>query len=101
VLEKEIETEKLALSTLSKILSEKDKKQIVVEAEFLKKSQEKIQDLSVLPTLTLSDIPRAIEFTHIEKRVLSNVKTHWIEQPTNGISHIRIKANLKNLPLHL
>ena len=29
------------------------------------------------------------------------MKCHWYEQPTNGISYIRVKANLKNLPEHL
>jgi len=29
------------------------------------------------------------------------VKTWWFEQPTNGITYVRVKANLKNLPEHL
>ena len=29
------------------------------------------------------------------------VKTWWFDQPTNGITYVRIKANLKNLPEHL
>ena len=32
---------------------------------------------------------------------MSNVKTEFFDQPTNGITYVRIKANLKNLPEHL
>jgi len=38
VMEKEVEQEKNSLSSLAKILSDKEKKQIIVEAELLKKS---------------------------------------------------------------
>ena len=29
---------------------------------------------------------------------MNKVKCSWYEQPTNGISYVRVKANLKNLP---
>jgi Zn-dependent M16 (insulinase) family peptidase len=29
------------------------------------------------------------------------VKTWWFDQPTNGITYVRVKANLKNVPEHL
>jgi Zn-dependent M16 (insulinase) family peptidase len=32
---------------------------------------------------------------------LLDVKTWWFDQPTNGITYVRVKANLKNLPEHL
>jgi len=57
--------------------------------------------LSVLPTLELEDIPKSIEFTHIDKKLVSGVKTFFINQPTNGITHIWIKANLESLPEEL
>ena len=33
--------------------------------------------------------------------MIGNIKVHYYDQPTNGISYVRIKANLKNLPAHL
>lgn len=33
--------------------------------------------------------------------MIGNVKVKFYDQPTNGISYVRIKANLKNLPGHL
>ena len=32
---------------------------------------------------------------------MGKVKCMWFDQPTNGISYVRIKANLGNLPEHL
>ena len=55
-------------------------------------------DDDVLPTLTLADIPKNIEFTDSEERMIGPVKASFFDQPTNGISYIRVKVNLKNLP---
>jgi len=33
--------------------------------------------------------------------MIGRVKVHFYDQPTNGISYVRLKANLKNLPAHL
>jgi len=52
-----------------------------------------------LPSLGIEDIQRNVEFTDRETVYITpKVKCHFYEQPTNGISHVRIKANLKNLP---
>ena len=32
---------------------------------------------------------------------MSNIKVHFYEQPTNGISYFRLKVNLKRIPEHL
>ena len=86
---------------MKKILDKSDLEKIQKDAEWLKESQEKVQDISVLPTLTLDDIPPTMELTKIDKKMVSKVKTHFIEQPTNGITHLRFKVNMKNLPLPL
>jgi len=52
-----------------------------------------------LPTLGIEDIQRSIEFVDSEIRYIGpKIKCHFFDQPTNGISYVRIKANLKNLP---
>lgn len=33
--------------------------------------------------------------------MVGGVKTHFYDQPTNGITHVRIKVNMKRLPAHL
>ena len=74
---------------------------IIEETAELKRYQEKPQNHDVLPSLELSDIPKQIEFTDSEVRMVGNTKIHFYDQPTNGISYVRIKANLKNLPARL
>ena len=39
--------------------------------------------------------------TDSETRYVGKVKAKFFDQPTNGISYVRIKTNLKNLPDHL
>jgi Zn-dependent M16 (insulinase) family peptidase len=46
------------MKALKEALSEKEIKHIVAEAADLQKHQEQVQDMSVLPTLNLSDIPK-------------------------------------------
>jgi Zn-dependent M16 (insulinase) family peptidase len=52
----------------------------------------------VLPTLGLSDIPKEITFVDRDTKMIGNVKVHFYDQPTNGLSYFRMKANLKKLP---
>ena len=52
-----------------------------------------------MPTLGLEDIGRDIEFVDSTSSFIGPVKTTWYEQPTNGISYIRFKFDLKSLPL--
>lgn len=99
--DKDEATDKANLDALNVALSEAEKKLILQETSELKRYQEKPQDHHVLPSLNLDDIPKQIEFTDCETRMIGNVKVHFYDQPTNGISHVRIKANLKNLPGHL
>ena len=67
----------------------------------MKKHQEKLQDLSVLPTLTLDDIQRQVEFVDKDIKHIGKVKSWWYDQPTNGITYVRVKASLKSVPEHL
>jgi len=57
-----------------------------------------LQDHTVLPTLTLNDIPKQLVFTDSDVKMIGNVKVHFYEQPTNGISYFRMKVDLKKLP---
>jgi Zn-dependent M16 (insulinase) family peptidase len=99
---KEEQGEKKRLELLKKNLSEQEKETIVQDAYKLKQHQERVQDLSVLPSLSLNDISRSIEFVDYDVNFAGNkVKTWFFEQPTNGVTYVRVKASLKNLPEHL
>lgn len=59
---REEQAEKDRLARLKKALSEQEKQTIVQDAYKLKQHQERVQDLTVLPSLSLEDIPRQVEF---------------------------------------
>lgn len=81
------------------MLTSEEKDSIVQEAYALQQHQEKLQDQTILPTLSISDISRNIELIDDETSYINGkVKVKWFDQPTNGISYVRIKANLKSLP---
>lgn len=87
------------LQTLSSMLTSEEKDSIIQEAYALQQHQEKLQDQTILPTLSISDISRNVEFIDDETSYINGkVKVKWFDQPTNGISYVRIKANLKSLP---
>lgn len=54
-----------------------------------------------MPTLSLSDIPRELSFIDSEVKMIGNVKVHYYDQPTNGLSYFRLKVDLKKLPQRL
>ena len=96
--EREEQAAKKTLTALQQALTDEEKKTIINETVALQEYQETLQDHNVLPSLTLQDIPKNIEFTDSETRMIGNVKTHFYDQPTNGITHVRIKVNMKRLP---
>lgn len=64
----------------------------------------------MLPSLSLEDISRQIEFVDYDVSFpgsklchlnIIEVKAWWFDQPTNGVTYVRVKANLKGLPEHL
>lgn len=99
--EKEKLKERILLESIHKGLSGSDKERLVGEAEDLKKDQELIQDPSKLPGLTIDDIPPTVEFVDFNQSKIGEVPVFWFEQPTNGITHVRVKLNVQHIPLHL
>ena len=71
--------DKANLEALDAALSQTEKETIVRETAELKAYQEKLQDHNVLPSLTLNDIEKNIEFTDAETRMLGNVKVHFYD----------------------
>lgn len=98
-------TEKQKLEELSmikniqEILNENDKQNIIKESEELKKDQETVQNIDLLPSLTVHDIPTTIEYIEHNKSVIDGkIPVYWFEQPTNGLTHLRININVSHLP---
>lgn len=98
---KALDKELARLAKIEKGLGQEDKAQIVEETKKLKELQESRQDLSVLPSLELSDIP--MQFEDVVHSIEDNEtgKVAWFPQPTNGISYIAIQADISGLPDNL
>lgn len=87
------------LSQIEKTLNEKESEKIIENTEKLVKHQSQIQDMNILPCLDLEDISYSIENVNHEKhRILKDIPLIYFDQPTNGISFVRIKANIKEIP---
>ncbi|KAF2016052.1 hypothetical protein BU24DRAFT_462253 [Aaosphaeria arxii CBS 175.79] len=56
------------------------------------------QDLSCLPTVHVTDIPREKERKPLRHSNLGDVKVQWREAPTNGLTYFRAVHALKDLP---
>jgi Zn-dependent M16 (insulinase) family peptidase len=72
---------------------------IIQDTEKLIEHQGKIQDMNILPCLTVEDISREIEKVEHKKYKLAHDIDLWnFDQPTNGIGFIRLKINIKSIP---
>lgn len=99
--QKEEAAEARQMKALREALTEDEVAHIIKEAADLSRHQEQLQDHTVLPTLSLSDIPKEITYIDRQTKTIGNVKVHYYEQPTNGLSYFRLKVNLKKLPQEL
>ena len=74
-------------------LSDADRARIVDDALRLKRDQDAKQDLSVLPTLELSDIP--MQFDTVDSRTvdLGGATADFYPLPTNGITYLDLRSD--------
>ena len=93
--------EKALLSERLDSLSEMEKKNVYEQGLALLQEQEKPEDLSCLPTLTVSDIPVKGETYPIEKEKVDDIPIQWRIAPTNGITYSMAMSRLTGLPSHL
>lgn len=77
----------LELETLKQRLSESDLNKIEADAAALKALQDAPEDLSVLPTLAISDIPADVKVVP-PSTPRGDVPAVWYEQPTSGIFYL-------------
>ncbi len=71
---------------------------IVAEAEALQALQEADQDTSVLPTLTLDDIPQTMEDVPHSLETVAGTTVGLFPQPTNGLSYVDLQFDFSALP---
>jgi hypothetical protein len=85
------------LAAIEKRLDDEQKKRIVDEALRLKSDQEAKQDLAVLPTLELSDIPMKFEDVPSRDATVREATVEFYPQPTNGITYLDLRSDFSTL----
>jgi len=78
-------------------LTARERARIVADARRLKTEQDAKQDLSVLPTLELSDIPMRFEDVPSVDAKAGEARVEFYSQPTNGITYLDIRSDFSRL----
>ncbi|KAL4482884.1 hypothetical protein ABPG74_018910 [Tetrahymena malaccensis] len=76
----------------------------IQDIDFLQKENEqvfvemcKMQDVSILPSLSTSDIVPLVEKFEYEEQVINGINVWFTDQETNGMSYVRIKFDISDL----
>ncbi len=85
------------LAAVEAQLSETDRRRIVEDALRLKAQQDAKQDLSVLPTLDLADIPMRFEDVPSRDVAIGRARVEFYPQPTNGITYLDVRSDFSAL----
>ncbi|KAF9906978.1 Mitochondrial presequence protease [Lobosporangium transversale] len=71
------------------VLTKADKEAIYEQGQALLKNQEKIEDVSCLPTLKVDDISKKTKIFSLEHSAVNSVPVQWRPTSTNGITYFR------------
>jgi len=89
------------LAAVEGVLTDGDRAQIVADALRLKNAQEAKQDVAVLPSLELSDIPMQFEDVPSRQIKIGLATVEFFPLPTNGITYIDVRSDFSALPQDL
>ncbi len=85
------------LKKLRSGFTEKETEDLIARAEALQSFQEQEEDVSILPTLELDDIPEKEEFYPRTEDRVAGSPVFFLEQPTNGIGYFSAYVSLQGL----
>lgn len=85
------------LAAIEATLTEQDRNKIVADALRLKAAQDAKQDLSVLPTLELADIPMKFEPLAPKSVKIDGAAVDFYVLPTNGVTYLDIRSDFSVL----
>ncbi|CAG8655750.1 15310_t:CDS:2, partial [Dentiscutata heterogama] len=86
------------LSSKTSALNESEKNKIYEQSIELIEKQDAEEDLSVLPSLRVSDISREMKRIPLEHHVLEDCPIQWRTTATNGITYFRMISKIDGLP---
>ncbi|KAI9491991.1 peptidase M16C associated-domain-containing protein [Zychaea mexicana] len=78
-------------------LTDTDKAEIAEQGKQLSANQDKVEDLSCLPTLHLKDISPKMKRTVLDHTGLCNTPVQWRTTATNGITYFRAISSLPSI----
>ncbi|ORX92907.1 hypothetical protein K493DRAFT_285259 [Basidiobolus meristosporus CBS 931.73] len=90
--------ERQRLEKIASSLTGPDKARIFQRGLELRRYQDIVEDVSCLPSLSLSDIPVDGEETPLDHDDIDGVPVQWCSTSANGISYLRIISPLPDLP---
>jgi presequence protease len=85
------------LAAIEATLRDEDRQRIVADALRLKAEQDAKQDLSVLPTLELVDIPMKFEAVESRRVDVGGVAVDFYPMPTNGVTYVDFRVDFSVL----
>lgn len=85
------------IAKLEAALTDEDRKQILESTIALKADQDAKHDISVLPTLELTDVPLTVDEPELDIRNMHGATVAFSEQPTNGLSYVSIVADIGSI----
>ena len=85
------------LAAVEATLTDPDRQRIVEDALRLKADQDAKQDVSVLPTLELTDIPMRFEDVPSRDATVGETLVEFYPQPTNGITYLDLRCDFSTL----
>ena len=85
------------IHTVEDRLSDTDQANICLDSARLKEDLEKPQTIETLPSLKLEDLPVEAHVTPVHSDRVDGVEVVFVEKPTNGTTHIRLKISLESL----
>jgi Zn-dependent M16 (insulinase) family peptidase len=87
------------LNMINNKLSQNEVEKIFEDTNKLSLHQSQVQNMDILPCLSLDDIPSVVEtLPYKETKLMNDIPLLYFDQPTNGITFVRIKADIKDLP---
>lgn len=86
------------LDEIKSKLDQAQAEQLISDAKKLTALQDSKEDLSILPSLQISDIPKDIKFVDPTKKGLNGLDVTFYERPTNGIVYYNWYFAMDELP---
>jgi Zn-dependent M16 (insulinase) family peptidase len=95
--QRQVQAEVDQLAAIKQSLSDAQKQTIIEQAKALEARQQQVDDDSVLPKVTLDDIPKETHYPQGKRKTIGNSPLHYYEAGTNGLSYQQVVCELPEL----